>query len=61
MKDAAPPSGTLLPVEPARPFPVDALKDDGARRAGGLNPYQLSSSDFDVTFITPVLIYGAQN
>ena len=61
MKDAAPPNATLLPVEPVRPFPVDALKDAAQRRAGSLSPYEMSSSDFDVAFITPVLIYGAQN
>ena len=60
MKDAAPPNGTHLPVEPVRPFPVDALKDAAARRAGSLSPYQMSSSDFDIAFITPVLTYGAQ-
>jgi S1-C subfamily serine protease len=60
MKDAAPPSGTHLPVEPGRPFPVEALEDAAARRAGSLNPYQMSSSDFDIAFITPVLTYGAQ-
>jgi hypothetical protein len=60
MKDAAPPAGTHLPVEPVRPFPVDALKDAAQRRAGSLSPYQMSSADFDITFITPVLIYGAQ-
>ena len=60
MKEAAPPSGTHLPVEPLRPFPVDSLKDAMPRRAGGLNPYQMSSSDFDVAFMTPIHIYGAQ-
>ena len=60
MKDAAPPDGTHLPVEPARAFPMDALKDAAQRRAGSLSPYQMSSSDFDVAFITPVLTYGAQ-
>ena len=60
MKDAAPPAGTHLPVEPLRPFPVDALKDAVERRAGGLNPYQMSSSDFDIAFITPIHISGAQ-
>ena len=60
MKEAAPPTGTHLPVEPAHPFPVEALKDAAQRRAGSLSPYQMSSSDFDVAFITPVLIYGAQ-
>jgi S1-C subfamily serine protease len=61
MKDAAPPNARHLPVEPARPFPVDALKDAAQRRAGSLNPYQTSSADFDIAFITPVLIYGAQD
>ena len=61
MKDAAPPNGTHLPVEPVRPFPVDALKDAAERRAGSLSPYQMSSSDFEIAFITPVLTYGAQH
>jgi S1-C subfamily serine protease len=62
MKEAAaPPDGTHLPVELARPFSVDALKDAAQRRAGSLSPYQISSSDFDIAFITPVLIYGAQH
>jgi S1-C subfamily serine protease len=60
MKDAAPPNGTHLPVEPVRPFPVGALKDAAQRSAGSLNAYQMSSSDFDVSFITPELIYAAQ-
>ena len=60
MKTGAPPSGAHLPIEPLRPFPVDALKDAAQRRAGSLSPYQMSSSDFDVAFITPVLTYGAQ-
>jgi S1-C subfamily serine protease len=60
MKNAAPPSGTHLPVEPLRPFPIDALEDSAKRRAGGLSPYQISSSTFDVAFITPVLTHGAQ-
>jgi Trypsin-like peptidase domain len=60
LKDTAAPDGTPLPVEPARPFPVDALKDAAKRRAGNLSPYQMSSADFDVAFITPLMIYGAQ-
>ncbi len=60
MKDAALPDGTHLPVEPVRPFPVNALKDAAQRRAGSLRPYQMSSSDFDVAFMTPALVYGAQ-
>jgi S1-C subfamily serine protease len=57
----AAPSGSHLPVEPVRPSPVEAFKDAVQRRGGSLNPYQISSADFDIAFITPVLIYAAQH
>ena len=60
MRDVALPSGTHLPVEPVRPFPADALQD-AVHRRGGAGPYQISSSDFDVAFITPVLVHAAQH
>ena len=60
MKDAAPPNGTHLPVESLRPVPVAALNDIVQRRVGSLNPYQMSATDFDIAFITPVHIYGPQ-
>jgi S1-C subfamily serine protease len=60
IKDVSAPDAAHLPVEPTRPFPPDALKDMVQRRAGSLNPYQMSSTDFDIGFITPVLVYGAQ-
>jgi S1-C subfamily serine protease len=60
MNAAAPPNGTHLPVEPVRPFPVAALEDAAKRRAGSMSPYQMSSADFDVAFITPVMTYGAK-
>jgi S1-C subfamily serine protease len=60
MKDAAPPGATPLPVEPSRPFPPDALKAAAERRAGSLNPYQIASANFDISFITPVMTFGAQ-
>jgi hypothetical protein len=59
MKGAAPPSGDHLPVEPERPFPVDALRAATERRTGAVSPYQITSSTFDVGFITPVLTYVA--
>jgi S1-C subfamily serine protease len=59
-RDVTPPDGTHLPIEPTRPFPPDALKDAVQHRAGSLNPYQMSSNDFDIAFITPVQVYGAQ-
>jgi S1-C subfamily serine protease len=61
MSGATSPSGASLPVEPERPFPVDALKAASAGRAGSLNPYQVTADTFEVAFITPVLIYGAQH
>lgn len=61
MKDLPPPDGRHLPVEPRQPFPETTLKEMAQGRAGSLSPPQISSSDFDVAFITPVLIYGAQN
>ena len=60
MQGAPSPNATRLPVEPERPFPMDQLKDAAKRRAGSLSPPQISSSDFDIAFITPVLTYGAQ-
>jgi hypothetical protein len=57
---ARPRDGAHLPVDPLRPFPVDALKEAVQGRAGSLLPYQMSSSNFDIAFITPVLTYGAQ-
>lgn len=60
MKSTPAPRAAPLPVEPAKPFPLEALKANADRRAGGLNPYQISSSTFDVSFITPMLTYAAQ-
>ncbi len=61
MKDAAPPTATRLPVEPDKAFPVDSLRDTMRRRAGSLNPYQMSSTDFDIAFVTPLHIYAANS
>jgi len=58
---AAPPSAARLPVEPTRAFPADALEAIAKRQAGSPNPYQASSSGFDVAFITPSLIYAARH
>lgn len=55
------PDSMRLPVEPVRPFPMEALRAAASRRGGNTNPYQLSSPDFDIALITPVLLYAAQN
>jgi len=60
MSSATPPNRTHLPVEPLRAFPEGVLKEAAQRRAGSLNPYQTTSNDFDVAFITPVMTYGAK-
>lgn len=54
-----PPSAARLPVEPARTFPTAAL-DAAPPGAGNIEPYTLSASDFDVAFITPVVLRNAQ-
>jgi hypothetical protein len=53
-------SDARLPVEPVKPFPVEALKDASLHRAGSLNPYELASADFDVDFITPVMTFATK-
>jgi hypothetical protein len=60
MKQAAPPSAAPLPVEPAKPFPRDALRALAARRAGSLNPYVVEGSAFEAAFITPLATFGTQ-
>jgi hypothetical protein len=61
MQTAERPVPTHLPVEPLQPFPTDALAAAVQRRAGNLSSYQMSSSDFDVAFLTPVMVYNAQH
>src|SRR5206468_3387910 len=50
-------SGTINRVEP-QAIAADLRLPTG--RAGSLSPYQMSSSDFDISLITPVLTYSAQ-
>ena len=60
MNGATPPNPTQLPVEPAGTFPLDAMKSAAQRRVGSLNPYQISSAEFDINFVTPVMTFGVQ-
>jgi len=60
-KDTARPLAAPLPVEPVRSFPPGALEEIAKQHAVSHNPYQASSSEFDVAFITPGLIYGARH
>ena len=55
-----PPAATRLPVEPTRPFPIATLED--AKRiaqANALVPV-MSSSEFDVAFLTPPMVHRAR-
>lgn len=60
LETAIPPARLPRPVEPTTPVPVAALEDAAARRASGLNPYRVAGSEFDIAFITPVMVYAAQ-
>src|SRR5262245_15623546 len=60
MAEAMPPDATHLPLDP-RPVAVSALSEAVKNRAGSLSPYPMSTTDFDVTFITPVHIYGTRD
>jgi S1-C subfamily serine protease len=61
MNETIPPA-THLPVEPIGPFPAEALKSAAKNYKGAaVAPYQVSSSDFDVAFITPALAYIARS
>lgn len=53
------PSAARLPVEPLG-RPSAAIARAGTARPFTLAPYQLSSSDFDVTFLTPQVLAAAE-
>jgi hypothetical protein len=53
-----PPAATRLPVEPTRRLPAGG-PTTAAARAFSFSPYQLSSSDFDILFITPAVLAAA--
>jgi S1-C subfamily serine protease len=51
------PVGTLLPVEPAKPFPIDAIKETLLREKFDTKHYSFGIGDFEVAMITPPLRY----
>jgi len=55
------PDATRLPVEAQPLFPDDPLKEAALARKGILTPYHVASEDFDISLITPLLIYGARH
>ncbi len=61
MKGMAPPAATRLPVEPATGFTAAVLNDAMRGPAGRQPPYQMPATDFDISLITPLQLYAAQN
>jgi S1-C subfamily serine protease len=61
MQKSEAPNAQRLPVEPQRPFADGALKEAAQRRSGSLAPYSMPAADFEISLITPVLVYGAQH
>jgi hypothetical protein len=59
LAQAMKPAATHLPIEPDRPLPLDAVKALAAGRAFSLNAFKVTSTDFDIFFITPVMLAGA--
>ena len=57
--EAMPPAATHLPLDPQRPIAPSALSAAVKNRAGSLSPYSMSTTGFDIAFITPVHVYGA--
>jgi hypothetical protein len=57
----APPAATHLPVEARRSYSMEDLEREVKRRTGTLSPYRTSSSDFDIAFITPIMLLAAQH
>jgi hypothetical protein len=60
MIPASTPLSTRLPVESGRPLTAAALKTAIGGRAFTARPYRVSSSDFDIVFVTPLLRAGAE-
>jgi S1-C subfamily serine protease len=57
---AGPPAATRLPVDPARPYPAGALEDARQGTAPNAGVPMMSSSDFDVAFLTPPMVHRAR-
>ena len=51
------PAPTLLPVEPAAPFPIDAIKETLLQEKFDTKHYYFGLGDYQVTVITPPLRY----
>jgi hypothetical protein len=61
MAEVMPPDAIHLPLDPQRPVAANALSEAVKKRAGSLSPYPMTTTDFEIAFITPVHVYGASN
>jgi len=52
-----PPPGTLLPVEPLTPYPIEGLKDALKADKFDPRPYYLTAGDFNIALSTPPFDY----
>jgi hypothetical protein len=60
LSGAEPSVATRLPVDPARPFPADALENVARGTPPSAAVPVMSSADFDVAFITPPMVHRAR-
>jgi S1-C subfamily serine protease len=60
LSGAEPSASTRLPVEPARPYPAGALEDVARGGTASTTVPVMSSSDFDVAFLTPPMVHRAR-
>jgi hypothetical protein len=55
------PSAAHLPVESSKPLPLAEIQSAAAARGFSLSSYASASSEFDILFITPVLLASAES
>ena len=60
LSGAEPPAATRLPVEPTRPYPAGTVEDIRRDATSSAAVPVMSSSDFDVAFVTPPMVQRAQ-
>jgi hypothetical protein len=57
LSGATPPTATRLPVDPTRPYPTGALESAARGTTPSAAVPVISSSDFDVAFVTPPMVH----
>ncbi|HKV98529.1 MAG TPA: serine protease [Vicinamibacterales bacterium] len=58
---ASPPDGARLPVESSKPLPLAEIQSAASARGFNLSSYATTSSEFDIVFITPMLLASAES